>query len=212
MRKIHDRLEYEANEGLDFDSLTGDPMLLFTSWFELAYARVDKDPNAMVLSTVDNGVPKSRVVLMKEHNENGFIFYTNYESEKGRNMESNPNVSLNFFWKELERQIRIQGVVEKVSEELSDEYFLSRPINSRLGAMSSPQSQVIESREWLEQEFNRQLKEIDEGQVKRPANWGGYIVKPSYFEFWQGRKSRLHDRVIYQKNDSGAWSKALLAP
>lgn len=185
----------------------------FTAWWNQAVASEIYEVNAMTLATIGlNGSPAARIVLLKGYDTNGFVFYTNYSSHKGLEMAANGKVSLLFFWKELERQIRIDGVVEKVEESESDEYFQSRPIGSRIGAWASPQSTVIENRETLEKNEAAFTKQFGEGPVPRPSHWGGYRVKPLMVEFWQGRMSRLHDRIRYQLQANGDWQIQRLAP
>lgn len=205
----HLRENYESGE-LDITNMYPSPLLQFASWFEEAGKAGIPEPNAMVLSTVSpDGKPSSRVVLLKEFNGKGFIFFTNYLSKKGHDLEQNPNACLNFWWGALERQIRISGKIEKISEKENDEYFYSRPIGSQAGAVISPQSREIESREWLEQKFIEiQLK----GEIKRPDHWGGYILMPDTLEFWQGRSNRLHDRLVYEKMEGENWKIKRLAP
>ncbi|RXK59417.1 pyridoxamine 5'-phosphate oxidase [Lacibacter luteus] len=193
--------------------VTDNPFLQFGDWWQQAIESEIDEVNAMTLATSSNeGVPSARIVLLKGYDEKGFVFYTNYESMKGQELAENPRACLLFFWKELERQVRIIGLVEKVSVEESDEYFLSRPTGSQVGAWASPQSRVIENRSWLE---NR-VKEMDEKfkteQLTRPAHWGGYRVKPVIIEFWQGRSSRLHDRIQYTLQEIGGWKIERLAP
>jgi pyridoxamine 5'-phosphate oxidase len=169
--------------------------------------------NAMTLATASaDGVPAARIVLLKGYDEHGFVFFTNYESFKGMQLAENPRACLVFFWKELERQVRITGLVEKVSAEESDAYFNSRPEGSRIGAWVSPQSQVIASREWLEEQEKKYIKDFSEQTVKRPAHWGGYRVKPISIEFWQGRSNRLHDRIQYTLQGDNTWTIERLAP
>lgn len=208
--KLHDmRSDYEAGA---FDERTAypSPMQQFALWFEEALQNGIPEANAMVLSTVSAaGRPSSRVVLLKEYTDKGFVFFTNYSSRKGHEIAANPFASLNFWWGPLERQIRINGRMEKISAEDSDTYFYSRPIGSQVGAMISPQSQVISSREWLEQRFiEQQLR----GELSRPEHWGGYILLPDEFEFWQGRSNRLHDRLSYLLEPDGQWVIRRLAP
>lgn len=207
---IHHLREDYASGSLDISNMYPSPLLQFALWFEEAGKAGIPEPNAMVLATVSpDGKPSSRVVLLKEFNGTGFIFFTNYNSKKGHELLLNPNACLNFWWGPLERQIRINGVIEKISEKESDDYFYSRPIGSQAGAIISPQSAEIESREWLEQKFIEvQLK----GELKRPAHWGGYILLPDSLEFWQGRSNRLHDRLLYEKSADGNWKIKRIAP
>ncbi len=205
----HMRENYESGE-LDISGVYPSPMQQFAFWFEAAGNAGIEEPNAMVLSTVDaDHRPSSRVVLLKEFNDNGFVFFTNYASKKGLDILSNPNACLNFWWGKLERQIRISGTISKIAEAASDEYFYSRPIGSQAGAIVSPQSSEIVSREWLEQRLIEvQLK----GDIKRPEHWGGYILNPNAIEFWQGRSNRLHDRLLYEKISENNWQIKRLAP
>lgn len=181
-------------------------------WQEAVHSEID-EVNAMTLATASaDGIPAARIVLLKGFNERGFVFFTNYESFKGMQLAENPRACLVFFWKELERQVRITGLVEKVSEEESDIYFNSRPEGSRIGAWASPQSQVIESRGWLEEREKIYTKDFTGKPLKRPAHWGGYRVKPITIEFWQGRPSRLHDRLQYTLQGENSWKIERLAP
>ena len=189
------------------------PFELFERWWQEALAAGIDEVNAMTLATASiDGVPSARIVLLKGFNEKGFVFFTNYESYKGRQLEENPRAALIFFWKELERQVRVTGIVEKTTDQESDEYYVSRPEASRLGAWASPQSQVIENREWLEQNEKLFRSKFDGKPIPRPANWGGYRVKPVTIEFWQGRSSRLHDRLQFNLLGDGVWSLERLAP
>jgi pyridoxamine 5'-phosphate oxidase len=181
-------------------------------WQEAVNSEID-EVNAMTLATASSdGIPSARIVLLKGYDEKGFVFFTNYESYKGKQLEENPRACLVFFWKELERQIRITGIVETVSAADSDAYFNSRPESSRIGAWTSPQSQVIESRDWLEAKEKENTKLFGSQTLKRPPFWGGYRVKPITIEFWQGRPSRLHDRLQYTLQDDGKWKIERLAP
>lgn len=188
------------------------PFEQFELWLAEAIGKNLNDPNAMVLSTsTSDGRPSSRVVLLKGFDENGFIFYTNYDSRKAGEIAENPHVALLFYWAETGKQVRIEGKIKKVPGEMSDAYFASRPRASQIGAVASPQSRVIESREQLEIEFERLKERSEEKAIDRPANWGGYIVAPETFEFWQGRENRLHDRLRYTKTADG-WKVERLAP
>lgn len=189
-----------------------DPMGFFATWFSAAEAAGADEVNAMALATVDaNNHPHARIVLLKGLDAQGFTFYTNYNSAKGRQIAAHHHAALVFFWKELERQVRIEGILEKVSEAESDAYFLSRPEGSRIGAWTSPQSTKITNREVLE-EAEAALKLKFAGKdIPRPANWGGYRLKPQLIEFWQGRSSRLHDRIVFERSSAG-WERYRLAP
>jgi pyridoxamine 5'-phosphate oxidase len=189
------------------------PLEQFHHWFDAVIKSEISEANAMTLSTVGaNGRPHGRIVLLKGADENGFVFFTNYESNKGQELGSQPYAALTFFWKELERQVRVEGVVTKVSDEESDAYFNSRPESSRLGAWASPQSRVIASRTILEQKELELQQQYQGAPIPRPAHWGGYRVDPYRIEFWQGRASRLHDRIVYTKDETGNWTKERLAP
>ncbi len=184
----------------------------FTRWWNEAIASDIDEVNAMTLATLAlDGMPSARIVLLKDYDERGFVFFTNYNSAKGKAIAAHPKAALVFFWKELERQIRVQGNVEKVSEQESDDYFSSRPVGSRIGAWSSPQSEVIESRHLLEDNVEKYTSEMKSG-IPRPQHWGGYRVKPVSIEFWQGRSSRLHDRIEYRLQPDDSWKKVRLAP
>ena len=205
------RKEYMLRS-LSENDVNKNPMKQFAAWWDDAIDSNIEEVNAMTLATVnEQGYPSSRIVLLKDFNENGFVFFTNYESRKGKSLSIHPKVSIVFFWKELERQIRVEGVVEKISEEESTAYFTSRPVESKIGAWASPQSEVIESRDFLESRFKNFEEKYSEIEIPKPPHWGGYIVKPSRIEFWQGRPGRLHDRIEYNKNNEG-WTIDRLAP
>lgn len=196
MLSIKDLREHYGKGQLLEKDLTSNPVQLFDAWFRLALDNKIQEPNAMVLSTVGlQGTPRSRVVLLKEYSEKGFVFYTNYQSEKGREIQNKPNVCLNFSWLTMEKQIRIEGIASKVSEAESEEYFNSRPLGNRIGALISDQSKPISSRDELDKKLTEFPKSI---HIKRPEHWGGYIIEPNLIEFWQGRANRLHDRIEYK--------------
>lgn len=204
------RTDYKRG-ALDEEHSDADPIRQFARWWQEVLAAEALEPTAMTLATADAaGRPAARTVLMKDFDERGFVFYTNYESRKGRELAGNPHASLLFFWAELERQVRIDGAVEKVSAEESDAYYASRPLASRIGAWASPQSEPIPGKTWL-------LARAAEMGVRhglnpaRPPHWGGYRVLPAAIEFWQGRPSRLHDRLLYERRPDG-WARRRLAP
>lgn len=206
------RRSYEKSALIE-DSLPEDPITLFQKWFHEVDANSDEEVNAMTVSTFGlDGYPKSRVVLLKRFTYEGFVFYTNYNSEKGKAIAHNPNICLSFFWHSLERQVIIKGKAEKIAENLSDGYFESRPDGSKLGAIVSNQSEVITSREALEQKLYQLEKDFEGKEILRPDYWGGYIVKPVEIEFWQGRPNRLHDRIRYQLQEDFSWKTARLSP
>ncbi len=199
-------------QSLSKSTVHNDPVKQFGKWYLEASDSNITDPNAMTIATAtSNGLPSARIVLLKEYSHAGFMFYTNYLSRKGRHLEENPYAALLFFWPELERQIRIEGMVEKVLPAVSEKYFNSRPRESQLGAWASQQSHLIENRKYLEQKYNEYKLRFIDNQIPRPEHWGGYLLKPSLFEFWQGRTSRLHDRIEYTF-ESGSWQIARLAP
>lgn len=207
------RKSYEKSE-LTEASIKENPMEQFQKWFyEVEASDGVDEPNAVTVSTIGlDGFPKSRVVLMKKFTFEGFIFYTNYHSEKGRAIEANPSLCLSFFWPNMERQIIIKGKAEKIAENLSDGYFESRPHGSQLGAVVSNQSEVVPSREYLEAELKKLEEKYENKEVERPPNWGGYLVRPVSMEFWQGRPNRLHDRIRYTLQEDYDWKIERLAP
>ena len=189
------------------------PISQFNIWWQEAILSDIDEVNAMTLATASaDGIPSARIVLLKGFTEKGFVFFTNYNSYKGKQVLENPKACLVFFWKELERQVRITGIVEKTSTQESDEYFHLRPIASQMGACTSPQSTIIENREWLEKRYNEFEKQNSANTIQRPLHWGGYVVKPVIMEFWQGRPSRLHDRIEYSLQEDGEWKLVRLAP
>jgi len=206
------RKEYKLQSLSERDILK-DPFAQFNKWWqEIISSNID-EPNAMTLATASaDGMPDARIVLLKGFDEKGFAFYTNYNSTKGQQLLENPRATLVFFWKELERQVRISGLVSLAPGNMSDDYFNSRPLGSRIGAWASPQSEAIESREWLEENEQRIATVWAGKTIPRPGHWGGYVVKPVKMEFWQGRPSRLHDRILYTLQNSGAWKIERLAP
>ncbi len=207
------RKSYEKSALME-DTISDNPMQLFQTWFyEVEQSESMDEPNAMTVATIGlDGFPKSRVVLLKKYTEEGFIFYTNYNSEKGKAIANNPNICASFFWPILERQIIIKGKAHKIAANLSDGYFESRPKGSKLGALVSNQSQVIASRDVLEEKLKKLENEYEGKEVHRPDNWGGYIVKPTSIEFWQGRPNRLHDRIRYSLQKDLNWKIERLAP
>lgn len=211
-RSIADiRTDYKLRSLSEPDVAT-DPIAQFARWWDEAIASNIDEVNAMTLATATaSGVPSARIVLLKGYDENGFVFFTNYQSKKGKELAENPKAALVFFWKELERQVRIEGIIEKVAEKESDTYYQSRPAGSRIGAWASPQSEVIANREVIENNAGEYEKKFNDGNIPRPSHWGGYILKPSLIEFWQGRSSRLHDRIQYAFLE-GSWKIQRLAP
>jgi len=206
------RKDYRLKSLLEKD-VDANAIRQFDIWWQEALNSEIDEVNAMTLATASaDGVPAARIVLLKGYDERGFVFFTNYESFKGMQLAENPRACLVFFWKELERQVRVTGLVEKVSTEESDAYFNSRPEGSRIGAWVSPQSQVIASREWLEEREKMYIKDFSAQPLKRPDHWGGYRVKPISIEFWQGRSNRLHDRILYTLQGDNAWTIERLAP
>ncbi len=206
------RKEYKL-ETLDESDVQADAIKQFHKWWNEALMSEIEEVNAMTLATATSaGKPRARVVLLKGYDESGFVFFTNYQSNKGRELEENPVASLVFFWKELERQVIIEGTVEKATAGESDLYFHSRPVESRIGAWASPQSKVIASRHVIEENLSELQKSFAGKEIDRPPHWGGYIVQPTIIEFWQGRPGRLHDRIQYTKQQDGSWKIERLAP
>jgi pyridoxamine 5'-phosphate oxidase len=199
--------------GLSEEDVLTDPIRQFEKWFQQALAANLPEPNAMTLATATaDGQPSARVVLLKAFDASGFTFFTNYESRKGREIGDNPCAALLFFWPELQRQVRVEGTVERMSEADSDAYFRSRPLGSRLSAWASRQSEVIPNREVLEDRVRATMERFPDGETPRPPNWGGYRLHPLSIEFWQGRPDRLHDRLRYRRTESNEWHLERLSP
>ncbi|WP_337884254.1 pyridoxamine 5'-phosphate oxidase [Fischerella thermalis] len=206
------RKDYTLQD-LNETDVAPNPFIQFQKWFDEALLAQLLEPNAMTVATATtDGKPSARMVLLKDFDERGFVFFTNYNSHKGQELAENPQAALVFWWAELERQVRICGRVEKVSENDSDRYFQSRPFNSRLGAWASNQSEVIESRIILEQRLQELKAKYKNQDIPRPPHWGGLRVIPTEIEFWQGRSSRLHDRILYTRLDDGDWKIQRLSP
>jgi len=203
----------QEEETLDEQSVHRDPIKQFAEWFDEATAAVPSFPNAAILATAtEDGKPSARVVLLKSYDADGFVFYTNYTSRKAEELKCNPQAELLFYWPELKRQVRIEGMVEKTSEQESDDYFQSRPRDSQIGAWASSQSAVIPNRQELEKRFKEIEKRYENQRITRPPQWGGYRLKPRKIEFWQSRESRLHDRLVYILKDDRTWMLQRLAP
>ena len=206
------RISYEKDALYEKDC-AANPFEQFKKWFHEALTADELEANAMALATADKqGIPSSRIVLLKEITEKGFVFYTNFDSKKGQDLAENPNACLLFWYRTNQRQIRIEGNVEKYDRNLAAAYFHSRPHDSQIGANVSPQSRVIESRQHLEDKFDDFSKAYENKEIPMPENWGGYILIPNIIEFWQGRMSRLHDRIRYVKSETGEWQTERVAP
>jgi pyridoxamine 5'-phosphate oxidase len=206
-RRVYEKKELSKKE------ISDNPLELFQKWFFEVESFGGLETNAMTISTISkDGFPKNRVVLLKKYTWEGFIFYTNYNSNKGREIESNPNVCLSFFWHNIERQVIIKGKAEKIPENLSDGYFESRPDGSKLGAWASDQSEVVPSRKYLDERLKYFENKFKGKEIERPKHWGGFIVKPETIEFWQGRPNRMHDRIIFSLQENFDWKIDRLAP
>jgi pyridoxamine 5'-phosphate oxidase len=206
------RKDYKLRS-LNESDVAVNPFDQFTRWWDDAVSSEIDEINAMTLATATtDGFPSARIVLLKGYDHDGFIFFTNYQSQKGQELETNPHAALVFFWKELERQVRIEGIIEKISGKESDEYYNSRPVGSRIGAWASPQSEVIANREEIENNFASLEKKFGNENIPRPGHWGGYKLRPTMLEFWQGRSSRLHDRIRYALQKDHNWMIERLAP
>ena len=206
------RKEY-SYKALVESEIEADAIKQFNIWWQDALEAKISEVNAMTVATASaDGMPSARTMLLKGFSEKGFVFFTNYESYKGQQLAENPKACLVFFWKELERQVRITGLIEKTSDQESDAYFQSRPKESQLGAIASPQSQVIESRQWLDDRYKKNADQFNNATIQRPAHWGGFLVRPVIIEFWQGRPGRLHDRIQYSISEDGSWKVERLAP
>lgn len=206
------RKEYNAGS-LHEGAMAPDPFDQFKIWFDAAISSGQSEPNAMVIASAStNGIPSARVVLLKELTNKGFVFYTNYMSRKGQELMANPHAAALFDWHEMERQIRIEGTVEKVDAAESDAYFNIRPDDAKIGAWSSPQSSVVSGREELESLQKKYTAQFAGKEIPRPPHWGGFIILPTMIEFWQGRPNRMHDRIVYIRTDNGEWKLQRLAP
>lgn len=206
-----DRQEF-TGDFIDENKLPSDPLEYFNKWLSTAVEKEVNEPYAMILGTSSDGIPSCRIVYLRGINEGKLRFYSNYKSEKGRQIYANHNVCLNFFWPELSRQVRISGVAVKCSEEDSDAYFNSRPRMSQIGAWASEQSRILPNRSALENRVEQFVKKFEDQEVTRPVHWGGYDVTPEIFEFWQGQPSRLHDRILFEKRKDDGWSIKRLSP
>ena len=206
------RREY-TDAGLDERDVDANPFKQFEQWFQEAInAKIDL-PDAMTLATAtSDGIPSARIVLLRGHDERGFVFYTDYESQKGKELAENPNAALVFYWRELDRQVRITGQVSKVSRENSNSYFQTRPVDSRLAALASRQSEVIPNRSVLEERFKELAAQYQDEDIPLPSDWGGYRLSPNMIEFWSGRPSRLHDRLRYTRQSDDGWCLERISP
>lgn len=212
-QKVADLRKDYRLASLNEEEVAPHPLQQFDKWWQDAISSEIDEPNAMTLATsTPDGHPSARIVLLKSYDDAGFMFFTNYTSRKGQELDRNPYVTLLFFWRELERQVRIEGTVSKADNVTSDEYFNSRPLGSRIGAIASPQSSVIPGRSFLEAQVSTIAEKYMLEAPQRPDYWGGYVVKPQVMEFWQGRSSRLHDRILYSLTGDGGWKIARLAP
>lgn len=214
MTDVHRMRRFYRKDSLFEADVPASPMPFFTQWFDEACASEQPEPNTMVLSTVDSkGHPRARAVLLKEiHSDGGLVFFTNFESDKGQELETNPYVSLVFVWHSLERQVRIEGTVERLPDVDSDAYFATRPRESQLGAWASHQSERVDDRETLEQRFRKNDARFEGQEVPRPSYWGGYVVTPRYVEFWQGRPGRMHDRLCFELQEDESWGLSRRMP
>lgn len=205
------RQEYTKGS-LNEKEMPADPLEVFKEWIDFAIEANVSEPNAMtVVTATREGKPSARVLLLKEVNDNGFVFFTNYLSRKGREIQSNPNVAIVFDWHIIERQVRIEGIAEKLPANESDDYFNIRPESAQIGAWASPQSKIVRDREELESLEQDVLEQFEDNNIYRPDHWGGYLIRPTTIEFWQGRPNRMHDRIVYYKTEEG-WSMHRLAP
>ncbi|PSL49153.1 pyridoxamine 5'-phosphate oxidase [Chitinophaga niastensis] len=212
-QKVADLRKDYILASLDESDVAPHPLPQFEKWWHDATSSEIDEPNAMTLATsTPDGHPSARIVLLKGFDEEGFLFFTNYESRKGLELAQNPHVTLLFFWRELERQVRIEGTVSKAPVSISNEYYNSRPKDSRIGAIASPQSKVIPGRSFLEEQVSQVALKYEQEAPERPDYWGGYVVKPRVVEFWQGRSNRLHDRILYTLTTEGSWKIERLAP
>jgi pyridoxamine 5'-phosphate oxidase len=212
MDSLHQMRQEYAAGSLNETNMPHNPMEVFNVWLDFAINSGLTEPNAMTVATATpDGKPSARVVLLKEVNDKGFVFFTNYMSRKGRELIVNPEVAIVFDWHDLERQVRVEGRAEKLSAEESEAYFNERPEDAKIGAWASPQSKIVKDREELEKHLEEIEEQFEDMQVHRPSHWGGYLIRPSVIEFWQGRPSRMHDRIVYYKTEDG-WTMHRLAP